>query len=262
MIKLIGSIVILLAISTATFAANNNDSRKDSGFEQDKEIMEMKGDISEIKKELKRLKLIIDSRLPKAIPSKDPARQPKPVTGTVSIEGDPSMGSKDAPLVLVEFSDFQCPFCARFNGTTLSQIREHYIDKGKLRHVFKDFPLPFHRDAQKAAEAAHCAGEEGKYWEMHDLIFTNQRKLSLDDLTGYAGKLGLNGRDFKECLDGNRYASEVRGDLETGKKSGITGTPAFVLGRLNKNGEVEGRILSGAQPYVVFKTAIDAMLKK
>jgi protein-disulfide isomerase len=145
----------------------------------------------------------------------------------------------------------------------LPLIKKDYIDTGKLRYVFKDFPLNFHKQAQKASEASHCAGEEGKYWEMHDLLFENQAKLTEPDLMDHAGKLGLNAEAFKKCLADGRFAEGIKKDLEDGRTgSGVTGTPSFVLGKVNESGEVEGSIIRGARPYEAFKNQIDELLKK
>src|SRR5206468_10780677 len=120
----------------------------------------------------------------------------------------PSLGRADAPVTLVEFSDFQCPFCGRFFATTLPALKQDYIDTGKLRYVFRDFPLDqLHPNARNAAAAAHCAGEQGKYWEMHDTLYRNQRTLQVEHLKGFALELSLNGNAFTTCLDGGKYAA-------------------------------------------------------
>jgi len=221
------------------------------------DIRVLRDEIGDLKKEVRALRRLIESRLPGR-----PSPPPRPVTGATGIEGDPTMGKRSAPLVLVEFSDYQCPYCGRFSRSSFPQIKEEYVDKGKVRYVFKDFPLAFHKDAQKAAEAAHCAGEEGKYWEMHDLLFENQGSLGMDDLHRYARDVGLKTKAFTKCLKENRYAQGIKADIEAGKASGINGTPSFILGRMNSDGKVEGSVISGAQPYGVFKSAIEGMLNK
>ena len=173
-----------------------------------------------------------------------------------------ALGSDDASLVLVEFSDFQCPFCGRHSKNTFPQIKKDFVETGKIRYVYKDFPLAFHKNAQKAAEAAHCAGEEGKYWEMHELLFANQQKLSVDDLIAHSEELGLDKTAFTQCLDDGRYAEGIKVDITHGSQSGISGTPSFILGKVNKDGVVVGDIIKGARPYAVFKAAIEAKLKE
>lgn len=135
---------------------------------------------------------------------------------------------------------------------------------GKLRYVVRDFPLEsIHPHATKAAEASHCAGDQGKYWEMHDLLFANQRALGASDLPGHARTLGLDAKKFQDCLDGGAHAARVRRDLADGQKAGVRGTPTFFLGVIEGNGKVRVvQVLRGAQPATAFKTAIDAALSQ
>src|SRR5690349_18876426 len=118
-------------------------------------------------------------------------------SATVTTANSPALGRRDAPVTIVEFSDYECPFCRQFVSATLPTLKSTYVDAGKVRYVFRDFPLEqLHPHARKAAEAAHCAGEQGKYWEMHDLLFQNQQALGTDDLAGYAGRLGVDAATF------------------------------------------------------------------
>jgi protein-disulfide isomerase len=166
-------------------------------------------------------------------------------------EGDsPAIGPKDAPVVIIEFTDYQCPFCGR-SRPTVQQILDNY--KGKVRYVLRDFPLSFHKDSEKAHEAAHCAGDQGKYWEMNKKLFANQKDIKMEDLKKYAQELKLNMNKFNECLDSGKYADMVRKNLEDGEKAGVTGTPAFFI---------NGRMISGARPYESFKEVIDDELER
>jgi len=171
----------------------------------------------------------------------------------VSLDDDPVIGDENAPITIVEFSDYECPFCGRHFQQSYPQLKADYIDTGKVRLVFRDYPLPFHPSAQKAAEAAECAGDQDKYFEMHDKLFSNQQALSVADLKKYAGELGLNQKEFDECLDSGKQASEVQNDLNDGSKYGVSGTPSFFI---------NGLLLVGAQPYSEFKRVIDAELAK
>ena len=168
-----------------------------------------------------------------------------------SADDDPVEGAKNAPVTIIEFSDFQCPFCERFYTQTLPQIENEYIKTGKAKLVYRDFPLSFHENAQKAAEAGECADEQGKFWVMHDMIFENQASLSVADLKKYAGRVGLDQAKFDSCLDSSKYAAEVQKDQTDGQAAGVTGTPGFVI---------NGRLIVGAQPFSAFKQAIDAAL--
>jgi protein-disulfide isomerase len=221
------------------------------------EIKELRKEVSELRNDIKSLKKLMETRL-----QKRPSAPQQPTTGKTNINGDPYMGKADAPLVLVEFSDYECFYCARFFRETLLLIRKEYIDTGKLKHVFKDFPLGFHKKAKKAAEASLCAGEEQKYWEMHGLIFENQKQIDIPHLINHAKTLGLKADDFEKCLNDSRYANEIDKDINTGKKIGVRGTPSFILGKINDKGEVEGDFIRGARPYKAFKSALDAMLAK
>lgn len=165
-------------------------------------------------------------------------------------QDDPVRGNAAAGVTIVEFSDFQCPFCARVNPT-LAKIRESYGDK--VRIIFKDYPLPNHPQAPKAAEAAHCAAEQGKYWEMHDVMFANQRALEVPGLKQSAAGLGLDTAKFNRCLDSGQYASKVAAGAAQGDKLGVNSTPTLYI---------NGRPVIGAQPFEVFKAAIDEELKR
>jgi protein-disulfide isomerase len=162
----------------------------------------------------------------------------------------PSRGNPKAPVTILEFSDFQCPYCVRARPV-VKQVREAYGDK--VRFVFRHFPLDFHAQAQKAGEAAACAGEQGKFWEMHDLLWESSSKLQVADLKAHAGALGLDGAAFSTCLDSGRHASLVERDLAAGQGYGVSGTPAFF---------VNGRPLVGAQPFAAFAQVIDDELAR
>jgi protein-disulfide isomerase len=162
----------------------------------------------------------------------------------------PAKGPANAPVTIVEFSDFQCPFCSRANAT-VDQVMKAYGDKVRL--VFRDYPLPFHENAQKAAEASHCAEEQGKFWEMYDKLFSNQQALKVEDLKKYAGQLGLDQKKFDECLDSGKMAAAVKKNADDGAEAGVEGTPAFFI---------NGHLISGAQPFEEFKRVIDKELTK
>src|SRR5512138_1377201 len=157
----------------------------------------------------------------------------------------PSKGPTAAPVTIVEFSDFECPFCSKAEPTVKALLAK-YPDK--IRLVYRDFPLPMHPRAPKAAEAAHCAGDQGKYWEMHEKLFANQQALGVDALKGYAKDLKLDDAKFAKCLESGEKAKEVDAGRKAGEKVGVTGTPAFFINGLQ---------LTGAQPYEAFKELID-----
>lgn len=177
----------------------------------------------------------------------------------VSADDDAFLGDKKAKVVLIEFSDFQCPFCRRFWKEALPLLKKEFIDTGKIKFVYRDFPLSFHPAAQPAAEASECAKEQGKYWELHDKIFEEQEKLGegtvqfgVSDIKKWAKEIGLNQNQFNECLDSGEYKSEVEKDAADGATAGVNGTPTVF---------VNGKKIVGAQPFSVFKAAIEAELK-
>ncbi|HCE30750.1 TPA: disulfide bond formation protein DsbA [Candidatus Daviesbacteria bacterium] len=165
----------------------------------------------------------------------------------------PFKGQKNAPVTIIEFSDFQCPYCERFYTQSLPLIDENYIKTGKVKLYFRNFPLGFHQYAQKAAEASECANEQGKFWEYHNKLFENQNSLDTDSLKKYASGLGLDAGKFNSCLDSGKMKSIVQKDFDDGAKYGVTGTPAFFI---------NGIIVVGAQPYEAFKQIIDQELNK
>ena len=143
----------------------------------------------------------------------------------------------------------------------MPQIEKEYVDTGKMKHVFMDFPLAMHKDAFKASEAGLCAGDQGKFWEMHDRLFANQQALKQEDLIKHAEALGLDAAKFKDCLDTGKHAEEIKKRTAEGQKAGVTGTPAFLLGFVEPEGKVKAvKKITGAQPYASFKDAIDSLL--
>jgi len=174
----------------------------------------------------------------------------EPYRVPVELGDAPVRGNAAAPVTILEFSDFQCPYCVR-SRPTVAKIRETYGDK--VRWAFRHFPLDFHDKAEKAGEAAACAGDQGKFWEMHDRLWASTQKLSVPDLKEHAVALGLDAAAFDECLDSGRHAGLVERDEEAGQGYGVSGTPAFF---------VNGRPLVGAQPFEAFEQVIDDELSR
>ncbi|MBI1972139.1 MAG: DsbA family protein [Candidatus Aenigmarchaeota archaeon] len=186
---------------------------------------------------------------------------------SISVDDDPSLGDTNAPVTIVEFSDFQCPFCRATYRDVLPDLKANYVSTGKVNFVYRDFPLPasLHPAAFIAAEAGQCANEQGKFWEMHDKIFDEQNKqgqgtvaFSADNLKSWAAEIGLDTSSFNSCLDLEKYASEVQKDLSDGEKAGVQGTPTFFIGNA-KDGYV---VIPGAVPYSVFKQVVDQELER
>jgi protein-disulfide isomerase len=172
-----------------------------------------------------------------------------------------SMGDAKAPLVMVEYTDFQCPFCQQFHNQAFAQIKANYIDTGKIRFVSRDFPLDFHDNARRAASASRCAAEQGKYWEMRHVMIVNADQLKPDSLASYAGQVKMDVAKFKSCLDADKFKAQIDQDVAEGGVAGVQGTPSFVIGRL-ENDKLSGVRLVGAMPYAQFDAKIQEMLEQ
>lgn len=182
------------------------------------------------------------------------ANKPSNEKVEASEDDDDVLGDLNAKVIIIEFSDYQCPFCKKFYDETLPSLKKDYINTGKVKLIYRDYPLSsIHPQAQKSAEAAECAGEQRKYYEYHDKLFKNQKALDIENLKKYAKELGLNTNQFNDCLDSNKMASEVQKDLEDGQNLGVDGTPAFFI---------NGIPLTGAQPFEAFKNIIEQELSK
>lgn len=198
-------------------------------------------------------KMIVDQR--------DQDQTVKPVVEQivdVDIDDDPILGDSDAPVTIVEFSDFQCPYCQRFYQNTMPQLISEYVDTGKVKIVYRDFPLGAHPQAPAAAQASECADDQDSYWDMHDMLFAKMSEWSgsptaIDSFKAYASDLGLNTAKFNDCLDTEQYATEITDDLNAGRQAGVSGTPTFFI---------NGRKLVGAQPFSAFQTIIEEELAK
>jgi len=193
-----------------------------------------------------------------------PTKQPTATPVKISADNDPIIGNLDAPITIIEFSDFQCPFCARFHTQTLPLILEEYIEQGKVKLVFRDFPIQsIHPNALPASIAAECANEQGKFKEMHDILFEKQNQWNrlntadaLSSFSQYASDIEIQQDTFDSCISSGKYIEEIQNDLNDGRDYGVSGTPGFFVGN-DQIGYVE---LKGAQPFASFKKVIDAQL--
>jgi len=190
------------------------------------------------------------------------APQAQPAEVRVSIDDDPIKGDPKAPITIIEFSDYQCPFCRRFHQEVLPSIENEYISKGKVRYVFRDYPLSFHQQALPAALAASCAADQGKYWEVNDFLFENPTKLDIPNVLDSAKGLGLKYDEFEKCINEKKYEPEIQKDIEDAKKYGISGTPSFFVGKTEEGNEMTASYIRGAQPFEAFKSRIDKLLSE
>lgn len=186
----------------------------------------------------------------------------------ISVDDDPVLGEKSAPVTMIEFSDYECPFCKRHFTEVYPQLKKDYIDTGKVKLVYRDFPLSFHNPlATTEAIAANCSRDQGgdsTYFKFHDAIFTktvsNGNGLAISDLEKIASELGLNTTNFKSCLDSQKYKDEVAKDVADGSKVSVTGTPTFFIGKSSSSGVISGTFIYGAQPLASFKAEIEKLL--
>lgn len=190
-----------------------------------------------------------------------PSGQPPAPVSSVSVRGEPFRGDSGARVALIEYADFECPYCGEYERKTFPKILSDYIISGKVKYFYRDLPLPEHARALPAARAARCAGEQGKYWEMHDSIFAKQNALSVPALLDRAHTLGLDTAKFTECQSSEKFTSDIQKSVSEAQKMGIDGTPTFFLGVVGPDGEVTiEKRLQGAAPFDVFKTEIDVLL--
>jgi len=193
---------------------------------------------------------------PAAAPAPAPSDKVKMSVGT----GWYAMGREDAPVTMVEFTDYQCPFCRRFEADSFAQLKKEYIDTGKVRFVSRDLPLDFHPNAPAAAMAARCAGEQHKFWEMRDaMMLDTATDLGPDSILKYGQKTNLDMTAFRGCLSDKKYTSAIQKDTADAGTLGISGTPSFVIGKTAKD-EIAGVRIVGAVPYSVFDSTIKDLL--
>ncbi|WP_462159917.1 DsbA family protein [Pseudoalteromonas sp. GB56] len=171
----------------------------------------------------------------------------------------PELGEATATLAIVEFSDYQCPYCKRFIDTTFPKLRANYIDKGKVKYVTRDFPLGFHTKAKGAAVAANCSLKQEAYWPMRTLLFNNMRNLGDELYQQSAENLSLNLEEFATCLADQQIMQKIERDLSYGSSLGIRGTPSFLIGRIENNQLVKPQLLVGAQSYETFAGILDSL---
>jgi protein-disulfide isomerase len=247
-------LLMMFLVPGPAFPASSDSSP--SYQELQKQIEQLRQDYKALESQLTEIREMFQSR-----PTPEPVL---PGNLTLSVNGSPFRGDKDAKLTLVEFSDYECPFCANFFTETLPRLEQEFISTGKVRYVRRDFPLvSIHQNAFKAAEAANCAGKQEKYWDMHGRLFANQNQLAMNQIPAHAKAIGLDMGLFEQCFNGSQEVV-VRRDVEEGLKAGVQGTPTLFLGV--REGDSQNikvlRMIVGAQPYAQFKEAIEWALQQ
>ncbi|MDQ3026819.1 MAG: DsbA family protein [Pseudomonadota bacterium] len=185
------------------------------------------------------------------------AQSPQPAT--LKVDGPYAIGRADAPVTMVEFSDFECSFCQRYHVQAFEEIKKNFIDTGKLRYVVRDYPLPFHRRAVPAARTARCAGEQGKFWEMRHALMSGQSMLDMESMIEAAGKLKLDEAKLRACIASFKFDKSIRKDMADADSVGVNSTPSFLIGR-TRGDSVVGERMDGSQPYAAYESRIKALL--
>ena len=196
-----------------------------------------------------------------AQPSEPQARAIPALTSPLLLQGEPVLGDPNAPLTIVEFSDFECSYCRRFHKQVMPQLKRDYIDTGLVRFVHKDLPLPFHPHALPAAAAARCAGEQNRYWELYSSLFDQQNCLGCKGVLTIAGEADLNRSKLKACMEQESTLALINANRSEASLHNISATPTFVIGPTQSNGSLDGLVIEGAVPWSTFKSTIDKTLK-
>jgi len=257
----IPAVVVILVLSRAASAQKANDIQK-----LKEEVASLRSDVQiltaqqrQIFDQLGEMKKLLEKSNAAANP--DGLQLPE----TINVEGNPSQGTASARVAIIEFTDFQCPFCGRFTLEAYPRIVADYVSTGKIRFMYRDLPLTsIHPWAQSGAVAVHCAGEQGKFWEMHNSLFTDRRSLRPPDVVDRASKLGLDMVKFNECMNSKRYENEIETSVKGAERMNIGGTPTFLLGTLEDNGNSMKikKFIIGAHPYEKFQAELDDLLKQ
>jgi protein-disulfide isomerase len=237
--------LILMAVVSSRPALSQGNADVES---MKKDMQALKEGQQAIQKDIQEIKKLLASRPAAGAPAADQA-----MNAVLSVDGEPFKGEKNAKLTLVEFSEFQCPFCGRHVRETYPQLEKEYIQTGKVKYVFRDLPLEsIHKNAFKASEAAHCAGEQGKFWEFHDKVYAGASDATPPTMKAYAEQIGLDEAKFETCRSTRKYQAQVQADITEGTRMGVSGTPGFFI---------NGRFLSGALSLEAFTKVIDEELE-
>ena len=251
-----GALCLLALCALFVSSCNRPQSEQNDLAAMRKDIDELRARQREMAEQLRDLRGEAQPKI------ESPAKSERQFDMGVGGNAPATKGNARASVAIIEFSDFQCNFCAQYVRETYPRLDRDYIKTGKVRYVFRDLPLPVHPNAFRAAEAARCAGEQGKFWEAHDHFFANQEALNPNDWPRHARALHLDTAKFDQCLMGGKYDDEIRRDVEEGQGAGIEGTPAFLIGLVEPGGaRVHVRkVLFGAESYDTFKQTLDGLL--
>jgi protein-disulfide isomerase len=262
---LAGTIAACVGMAAAT-AQQSTTQQGEDPVALKNDVQQLKAQQQQILDRLEELKKLLNSRVG------GNAQPTLNVPETMSVDGELFRGEATAPVVIIEYADIECPFCRHFEHDIYPRVLDDYIKTGKARLYYRDMPLPFHEHALPAARAAHCAGEQGKFWEMHDSLFIDKipipgpngrsAGLTAGDIDERAAKLGLDAAKLDACMASPRFADVIKRSSEEAAKMNIEGTPTFVIGTIAPNSNVVTvkKTIVGAQPFGAFKAVIDPLL--
>jgi protein-disulfide isomerase len=234
---------VLLALP---LAAQSADDKKPMTRQQGEQILQ----------ELRQIRQLLEKQAKPAGPQEEVPTKAK----IADLSGVAMLGSAAAPITIVEFTDYQCPYCQRFHVTTFAELKKAYIDTGKVRFFSKDMPLDFHPNAMRAAMAARCAGDQGKFWELRDTMAANPNSLDMEHIVGFATGLKMDAAALRLCIDSDKYKERVQTDVLDAMKLGANGTPTFIVGKSVGNG-VDGELVVGAMPFQMFDLKLKELVK-
>lgn len=240
---------VVPALANAGDAAGSDEVLKQLAEIRDK-LTVLQAEVAELKADVKRYCGGQEAKRP-AVPRE------------VAVGDLPMLGNPQAQVAILEYSDYECPFCRRHHRDVMPQLRKHYIDTGKVRYVMREYPLRFHRHAAQAAAAARCAARQdpGKYWQLNDRLFAGG-KLDAATIATDAAAVGLDAKALSSCMAAPETAAAINADMRYGQAIGVNGTPAFYVGRLQDGKLTDVHFISGAQPYPVFAKALDQLLQR
>lgn len=241
--------ILLLAVFVPTARADMSEAER-------QQFQQLQQDVEMLKKQVQVL-----SREQRMQPAAPPVIEVAPKPKSISLGTIQPLGNPDAKVALIEFADYQCPYCERFYRQSFGNLKSRFIDSGKVMYVYRDLPAPNRPQALPAAIAARCAGEQGKFYEMQSLLFSNGSSLQQSSYARFAKKLGLDSSKFQACLIDNNQVEKVRQDINEAQSLGIRGTPTFYIGAVDGNKIVNPRQIVGALPYSYFKQALEKALK-
>jgi protein-disulfide isomerase len=245
----LGVLALTLLLSQGSGAAQTNND----------DLVRLKDEVERLSAQQQQILASLDE-LKKMM--KGPAQPALKPPATMGVDGEPYKGEPTAKLAIIEYADFQCPFCRRFEHDIYPQIRDTYVNTGRLKYFHRDMPLPFHQGAMPAARAVHCATEQGKFWELHDSLLGDAASLSAADIDERAGKLGMNVGQLDKCISSDRFADIIQRSVTEANEMQVSGTPTFIIGTLDTQGKVVSvkKTVVGASPFEAFKAALDPLL--